>query len=127
MATAIVSTATSANPLSPRSRRSAMRSSDHRPWTMRVRYRALVQAPVPDRQFRLDQARKASDLAQHGGRVADLELAGRLHVDGLHHPVLHQHGEPLASLAQAGGAEVDLQAQLAGEVAGAVAEHADAL
>src|SRR5258707_4142098 len=65
------------------------------------------------------------DLRQHGLRAANFILPGRFDVQLLHHAVFDQHRVALRAHAHVARGEVELEAELLGPLAAAVAEHAD--
>src|SRR5690606_13681651 len=67
---------------------------------------------------------RSAQLGQHRLGVGDLELAGRLDGDALDHAVVDQHRVAVGAHAHAARGEVELEAQLAGELARAVGHHA---
>src|SRR6185312_14071952 len=66
-----------------------------------------------------------SDLLQHLLAAGDLELAGGLDVERLHHAVVHHHREALAAHAEAARVEVELEPELLRVLGAAVGHEAD--
>src|SRR6266849_349628 len=64
------------------------------------------------------------DLRQHGLRAAHFVLPRRFDVQFLHHAVFDQHRVALRAHAHVARGEVELEAELLGPLAAAVAEHA---
>src|SRR5580704_18132715 len=76
---------------------------------------AYPAAPPPMIRTSRTPAMRLLDLLQHRVGVADLELAGLLHVQRLHHPVVHQHRVALRAHPHPAGGEIHLEAQRLGE------------
>ncbi len=67
----------------------------------------------------------ARELCQERGSVAHLELARSFEVELLHDPVLHEHREPLHAWPHPELREIDIQAELLGELPGTITQHTD--
>src|SRR4029453_2754807 len=64
------------------------------------------------------------ELLQQVLRIADFELPGRLHVEGLDHAVVDHHGVALRAHTHAAGGQVELEPERLGKDAAAVRHHA---